>query len=60
VRFRQQFGQRSFTEFMLEYDLARFLRLQTNVAPETSVAANRLTQRRVEKAGVDLIFFFSY
>jgi autotransporter translocation and assembly factor TamB len=60
VRFRQQFGQRSFTEFMLEYDLARFLRLQTSLAPETSVAANRLTQRRVEKAGVDLIFFFSY
>jgi hypothetical protein len=60
VRFRQQFGQRSFTEFMLEYDLARFLRLQTTIAPETSVAANRLTQRRVEKAGVDLIFFFSY
>src|SRR5438874_5455744 len=60
VRFRQQFGQRSFTEFMLEYDLAKFLRLQTSVAPETSVAANRLTQRRVEKAGVDLIFFFSY
>ena len=45
---------------MLEYDLAKFLRLQTSVAPETSVAANRLTQRRVEKAGVDLIFFFSY
>jgi autotransporter translocation and assembly factor TamB len=60
VRFRQQFGQRSFTEFMLEYDLAKFLRLQTSLAPETSVAANRLTQRRVEKAGVDLIFFFSY
>lgn len=60
IRFRQQFGQRSFTEFMLEYDLARFLRVQTTVAPETTAAANRLTQRRVEKAGVDLIFFFSY
>jgi translocation and assembly module TamB len=60
VRFRQQFGNRSFTEFMLEYDLARFLRLSTSVAPETSAAANRLTQRRVERAGADLIFFFSY
>jgi autotransporter translocation and assembly factor TamB len=60
VRFRQQFGQRAFTEFMLEYDLARFLRVQTTLAPETSVAANRLTQRRVEKAGIDFIFFFSY
>ena len=60
VRFRQQFGQRSFTEFMLEYQLAKFLRLETRFAPETSGVANRLTQRRVERAGVDLIFFFSY
>jgi autotransporter translocation and assembly factor TamB len=60
VRFRQQFGQRSFTEFMLEYQLMSFLRLATTVAPETAGAANRLTQRRVERAGVDLIFFFSY
>ena len=60
VRFRQQFGQRSFTEFMLEYQLSKFLRLDTSFAPETSGVANRLTQRRVERAGVDLIFFFSY
>jgi autotransporter translocation and assembly factor TamB len=60
VRFRQQFGQRSFTEFMLEYQLAKFLRLETRLSPETSGVANRLTQRRVERAGVDLIFFFSY
>ncbi|HET7695760.1 MAG TPA: translocation/assembly module TamB domain-containing protein [Vicinamibacterales bacterium] len=60
VRFRQQFGQRSFTEFMLEYQLARFLRAETRISPETSGVANRLTQRRVERAGIDLIFFFSY
>jgi translocation and assembly module TamB len=60
VRFRQQFGQRSFTEFMLEYQLAKFLRLETRISPETSGVANRLTQRRVERAGIDLIFFFSY
>lgn len=60
VRFRQQFGQRSFTEFMLEYQLAKFLRAETRLAPETSGVANRLTQHRVERAGIDLIFFFSY
>lgn len=60
VRFRQQFGQRSFTEFMLEYQLAKFLRLEARISPETSGVANRLTQRRVERAGIDLIFFFSY
>lgn len=60
VRFRQQFGQRSFTEFMLEYQLAKFLRAEARISPETSGVANRLTQRRVERAGIDLIFFFSY
>ena len=33
VRFRQQFGQRSFTEFMLEYQLSSFLRLDTRPRP---------------------------
>jgi autotransporter translocation and assembly factor TamB len=60
VQFRQQFGNRSFTEFMLEYQLSKFLRLDLNAAPQSSGVANRLTQRRVERAGVDLIFFFSY
>lgn len=57
---RQQFGERNVTEFLLEYQLADFLRLQTNAAPETSGSANRIGERRIERAGVDLIFFFSY
>ena len=28
--------------------------------PETTGAANRIDQRRIERAGIDLIFFFSY
>ena len=60
VQFRQQFGARSFTEFMLEYQLAKYLRVDVTTAPETSAVANHLTQRRVERAGIDLIFFFSY
>ena len=60
VQFRQQFGNRSFTEFMLEYQLAKFLRLDVQTAPQSSGVSNRLTERRVERAGVDLIFFFSY
>ena len=50
-RLRQQFGARNTTEFQLEYQLARFLRLQANAAPETSGAGNRINQRRVERAG---------
>ena len=60
IRFRQQFGPRSVTEFLIEYQLADFLRLQASASPETSGSANRLTQRRVERGGIDLIFFFSY
>jgi len=60
IRMRQEFGVRSTTEFQLEYEIARFLRAQASAAPETSGDANRLNQRRVERAGIDLIFFFSY
>jgi autotransporter translocation and assembly factor TamB len=60
IKMRQQFGERNVTEFLLEYQLIDFLRLQTSAAPETSGSANRIGQRRVERAGIDLIFFFSY
>jgi translocation and assembly module TamB len=60
VKLRQQFTDRSVTEFMIEYQLARFLRLQATAAPEASNQANRVNQRRVERGGIDLIFFFSY
>jgi autotransporter translocation and assembly factor TamB len=60
VKLRQQFTERSVTEFMIEYQLARFLRLQATAAPEASNQANRVNQRRVERGGIDLIFFFSY
>jgi hypothetical protein len=56
----QQFGNRTTTQFQLEYQIARFLRANLNAAPETSGAANRINERRIERAGVDLIFFFSY
>ena len=59
-KMRQQFGERNVTEFLLEYRLTDFLRLQTTAAPESTGSANRIGQRRIERAGIDLIFFFSY
>ena len=59
-KMRQQFGDRNTTEFLLEYQLADFLRVHTTAAPESSGSANRIGQRRIERAGIDLIFFFSY
>ncbi|MEX2660694.1 MAG: translocation/assembly module TamB domain-containing protein [Vicinamibacterales bacterium] len=60
LKLRQEFGERSVTEFMLEYQLTRFLRLQVTAAPQASGSANRINQRRIERGGLDLIFFFSY
>ena len=60
LKLRQQFGERTVTEFLIEYQLARFLRLEASAAPEVSGSANRLNQRRIERGGIDLIFFFSY
>ncbi len=59
VKFRQGFGAQAISEFILEYQLADFLRLQTSVA-EGAAATQRTLTQQVEQSGVDLIFFFSY
>ncbi|MGH8722438.1 MAG: translocation/assembly module TamB domain-containing protein, partial [Burkholderiales bacterium] len=58
-RVRQGFGAAQATEFILEYQIADFLRLQGSVA-ETAGGTQRAMFRRVERGGIDLIFFFSY
>lgn len=57
-RLRQAFGEAQATEFILEYQIADFLRLQ-GTAAETS-GSQRVQFTRVERGGVDLFFFFSY
>jgi autotransporter translocation and assembly factor TamB len=56
VRLRQGFGAEQATEFILEYQLASFLRLQGTASNTTQ----RNAFRRVERGGIDLIFFFNY
>jgi autotransporter translocation and assembly factor TamB len=58
-RVRQGFGDFQTTEFILEYQLADYLRLQGSIA-DTSGGTQRARFRRVERGGLDLIFFFSY
>ena len=58
VRFSQGFGQDDASLFQLEYQLMDWARLQTSMSQGGS--ANRSLTRRVERGGVDLIFFFSY
>jgi translocation and assembly module TamB len=59
-KLRQIFGDRTYSEFLLEYQIADFLRFVGSGAPEASNSGNRIGQRRIERAGVNLIFFFSY
>jgi autotransporter translocation and assembly factor TamB len=57
-RVRQGFGDAQATELILEYQIGDFLRVQGTAAQTAST--QRVTFRRVERAGIDLIFFFSY
>ena len=58
-KFRQAFGAQSVSEFILEYQLANYLRLQTSVAEGGGATQRTLTQR-VEQGGIDLIFDHTY
>jgi autotransporter translocation and assembly factor TamB len=59
VRIRQGFGAAEATELILEYQITEYLRLQGSVAQYANMA-QRAVFTRVERGGVDLIFFFSY
>jgi translocation and assembly module TamB len=57
-RLRQAFGNETTTELILEYQIREYLRAQASVAEGNTT--QRVQFRRVERAGLDLIFFFSY
>ena len=58
VKVQQGVGEFSTTNFVLEYELTRWLRLRTNVLQGS--ATQQALFRRVQDSGVDLIFFLSY
>ncbi len=58
VKVQQGIGEQGMTNFILEYELAQWLRLQTNVVEGSST--NPSIFRRAQGTGADLIFFFSY
>ncbi|MEO5822779.1 MAG: translocation/assembly module TamB domain-containing protein [Vicinamibacteraceae bacterium] len=61
VRLRQQFGAQEVSELLLEYRLSELLRLQGAVAEGDGVGrANRSLTRRVERAGLDMVFYYRY
>jgi autotransporter translocation and assembly factor TamB len=60
-KFRQQFGSQEVSEFILEYQFTRFLRLAASHAEGEGVGRpTRSLANRIQRDGIDLIFYFSY
>jgi len=59
VKVQQSVGDQSQTNFILEYELAKWLRLQTNVL-EGSSAQQAAVPAVAGQRVFDLLFFFSY
>jgi translocation and assembly module TamB len=59
ARFSRQFGQDEFDEATVEYYLSRLLRIRATFSDAGS-ATVRSPFRRVERAGIDLLLFFSF
>src|SRR4029077_8512648 len=57
VKFEQAVGDQSQTNFVLEYELARWLRLRTNVVQGSSTQQQLF--QRMQGSGADLLFLFS-
>jgi autotransporter translocation and assembly factor TamB len=58
VKVQQGIGDQSQTNVILEYELTKWLRLQTNVLQGSSTQQQLF--QRLQGSGVDLLFFFSY
>jgi autotransporter translocation and assembly factor TamB len=58
VKVEQGIGGQSGTNFILEYELTRWLRLRTNMLQGSSTQQQLF--QRAQGSGADLLFFFSY
>ena len=59
ARFSRQFGPDPYDEATIEYYLSRILRLRATFSDAQTLSA-RSPFRRVERAGIDLLLFFSF
>ncbi len=58
VKFRRGFGGDTANEFLLEYQLNDFLRLQSAISDGSNVTRSMF--QRQERGGIDVVWFFSY
>jgi autotransporter translocation and assembly factor TamB len=59
ARFSRQFGQDVFDEAVLEYTLSRLFRIRATFSDAADLNV-RSPFRRIERAGIDLLLFFSF
>ena len=59
ARFSRQFGHEQYDEATVEYYLSRILRIRATFS-DAATLNSRSPFRRVERAGIDLLFFFSF
>jgi len=59
ARFSRQFGQDAYDEATIEYILSRLFRLRATFSDAQTLATTTMF-RRVERAGVDLLLYFSF
>jgi autotransporter translocation and assembly factor TamB len=59
ARFSRQFGSEPYDEATVEYYLSRIIRLRATFSDAQTLNA-RSPFRRIERAGIDLLFFFSF
>ena len=59
ARFSRQFGESDYDEATIEYYLTRLFRIRATFSDASSLTA-RSPFRRVERAGIDLLLFFSF
>ena len=59
ARFSREFGQESYDEATIEYTLSRLFRLRATFS-DAQTTASASVFRRVERAGIDLLLYFSF
>jgi translocation and assembly module TamB len=60
VTYAREFGPGSYNEVLAEYELTPYLRVRATGSDVSGVRMRSSLFRQLERAGIDLIFFFSY
>ncbi len=59
ARFSREFGQGAYDEATIEYTLSRLFRIRATFSDAQTLTSSSLF-RRVERAGIDLLLYFSF